>query len=297
MQKMLFLTGSEKRRKLQADMHLPQCTMIFCSAAATLSWARAVTIALLFPFLFGVPCRSWATEVAGYYEGTWAGLPAAQIRLGITETGSHYRLHVAVESRGLPRWFTKFRTDVTVEGELTAAGEAIPQRYDGVYDLRKRHARHVSLLFRATDQGLLVERGPDDTSTKPPLAEQYRRDVLDPLSALFMIRKHLEAAKADPFKLPIFDGARRFNVANVPARDPVTGLRLTHLTLEPIAGFHGESSDEGDPDSAPRPAEATFTADDTALPDSFRVNIAWFPFVVHLVKRCADFDSCQPPPD
>ena len=44
-----------------------------------------------------------------------------------------------------------------------------------------------------------AERGPGDTSKKPPLAEEFRKNVLDPLSALTAIRHELRRGNRASF--------------------------------------------------------------------------------------------------
>ena len=143
--------------------------------------------------------------------------------------------------------------------------------------------------FRGHAGATIADRGPDDTSRKPPLAEAFRRNSVDPLSALERIREELRTARpGGSFTVPVYDGARRFDViAKVlpgkGANDPK--LRL-QLMLSPIAGFKGEASDDGDPDSAPRPVEVTISDDARLLPLSMQVSVAYLPLVVELAKSC-----------
>ncbi|MGH7124420.1 MAG: DUF3108 domain-containing protein, partial [Stellaceae bacterium] len=203
-----------------------------------------------------------AEEVAAFYRTTWAGLPAAEVRLGLGDTPSDYRHEIRIETQGLPHWLTKFRADAVGEGTLARDGSAMPARYDARYDLRKRRDQHLSLRFVEREGEVVAQRTDADTSRKPLLAEMHRRDVLDPIAALAFIRQHLrvKAPKSgDAFTIPVFDDARRFDVAvrviAVGGEEEDT-IRLG-LTLKPIAGFKGESSEDGDPDSAPRPVDLT----------------------------------------
>src|SRR5579871_4198481 len=93
----------------------------------------------------GIACLAGAAqaeEVAAFYRATWAGLPAAEVRLGLGDTASDYRHEIRIETQGLPRWLTKFRADAVGEGKLTGNGRATPARYDARYDLRKRRDQH-----------------------------------------------------------------------------------------------------------------------------------------------------------
>jgi len=98
----------------------------------------------------------------------------------------------------------------------------------------------------------------------PLLAEAFRKNAVDPLSALERIRAALRAPERDgSFKIPVYDGARRFDIVGrvLPKTNPADGIIRAELTLRPIAGFKGETSEDGDPDDAPRKVELTVTDD------------------------------------
>ena len=258
--------------------------------------ARPVTGLALALVIGGVADIARAEELAAFYRATWAGLPAAEIRLGLGDTPSDYRHEIRIDTQGVPRWFTKFRADVVGEGKLAENGNATPARYDAHYDLRKRRNQLASLRFVEREGKRVAERAPDDTSRKPMLAEIHRRDVLDPIAALASIRQHLRVKppKADDgFTIAVFDGARRFDVAVrvVAVGGEEDTIRLA-LTLKPIAGFKGESSDDGDPDNAPRPVDLALSNDARLLPLTLRVRIAFLPVWVQLDHVCASFATC-----
>jgi Protein of unknown function (DUF3108) len=239
-----------------------------------------------------------AEEVAAFYRASWAGLPAAEMRLAFSDGGAGYRDEIHIETKGLIRLFTKFRGGAVAEGRLDDNGSAAPSRYDALYDLRKRHGSRISLRFVARHGAVVAERTAADTSRKPPIDEAYRRNVADPLSALASIRHELKVSPPKPgghFKVPVYDGARRFDVAvaviAVGGDEKLVRLRLT---LVPIAGFKGGSSDDGDPDDAPRPMDVAFTNDAALMPVSIRVSVAYLPLVVRFEHRCESFAACAP---
>jgi hypothetical protein len=145
----------------------------------------------------------------------------------------------------------------------------------------------------------VAERGPDDTSRKPPLAEAFRRDTVDPLSAFERIREAVRAARETGrrgFTVPVYDGARRFDMVGrvLPLSSGGDHAVQVLLRLHPIAGFRGESSDDGDPDSAPRPARLTVSDDARLLPLSVEVKIYYLPLVVRLDHLCSTPAACRP---
>jgi hypothetical protein len=92
------------------------------------------------------------------------------------------------------------------------------------------------MQFVSRTGGTIAERGPDDTSRKPPLAEAFRKNAVDPLSALERIRAALRAPDHDgSFKIPVYDGARRFDIVGrvLPKTNPADGIIRAELTLRP----------------------------------------------------------------
>ena len=228
-------------------------------------------------------------DVKALYHASWAGLPAGDIRLTLRDDGSAYRDEIAIRTVGLPRLVTRFRGTAVSDGRLAAA--PLPRQYEALYDLRKSRDKRLSMNFvrRLPSAAAIAERGQGDTSSKPPLAERYRTNVLDPLSALTAIRLELRRGNRGAFAIPVYDGARRFDVLArvLPKRGGDPALRL-ELTLAPIAGFKGETSSDGDPDDAPRPVALTFSDDPLLMPLSMSVSLYYLPLVVELTRRCSD---------
>jgi hypothetical protein len=233
-----------------------------------------------------------ADDIVALYRAQWAGLPAAHIKLTLHEGPDGYRNEIAIGSEGLPRLVTKFRGSAVAEGKNTASSPA-PTRYDANYDLRKRKDRQLRMAFVARGGAIVAERGPGDSSRKPELAEPFRRNVLDPLSVITAIRAALRRGES-AFTVPVYDGSRRFDaiVRVQPRNAKGPGIHLA-LSLHAIAGFKGESSDDGDPDDAPRPVSLTLSDDARLLPLEMSVPIWFFPLDVSLVRVCAADTPCE----
>jgi hypothetical protein len=236
-----------------------------------------------------------ATQVSALYQAYWAGMPAGEIRLTLQEDAGTYRDQIEIRTVGLPRLATRFQGAAVSEGRLPAAvatakpGEPAPVLYDARYDLHKKHDRRLVMRFDARSDGAVVaDRGLGDTSKKPPLPAGFRTNVLDPLTALSAIRDELRRGKRAAFSVPVYDGARRFdvNARVLPKRPDDPALHL-QLTLAPIAGFKGESSDDGDPDDAPRPVAVSMSDDQRLMPLSMSVSLYYLPLTVQLSRWCA----------
>jgi hypothetical protein len=254
-----------------------------------------IGIALLV-LVYPIPGMAVETgEIAASYDVTWAGLPAGEVRLSLHQSGNDYRDRIVIASKGLSRWITKFSADGVAEGSLPIKGPPMPLRYDAHYDLHKRRDNRINLHHADHGDGLIAERGAEDTSHKPPLAALFRHNVLDPLSALAFLRHELQVNRPAnrQFMVPVFDGARRFDVTvNVLSSGAADHLIRLRLTLRPIAGFKGETSEDGDPDSAPRPVDLVLTDDGALLPVSLRVSIAYLPLQVRFDQRCDSLETC-----
>jgi hypothetical protein len=146
--------------------------------------------------------------------------------------------------------------------------------------------------FVARGGAVIAERLPGDTSRKPVLAEQFRRNVIDPISAIIAVEGAVRRGET-AFTVPVYDGARRFDtVGYLLPRDPSEpGIHLA-LTLKAIAGFKGESSDDPDPDDAPRPVKLVLSDDTQLTPLLLSFPIYYVPLEVTLVRVCAGEASC-----
>ena len=261
------------------------------SRCGRFGWVFAAALSLA---TGAAPAR--AGEVVAIYTAYWAGLPAAEIRLRLRDGDAAYHNEIEISTKGLPQLVTHFKTTASAEGRLAAGRLAAPSRYDAVYDLRQRRDRRVSMRFTPRGSAVIAERGPDDTSTKPPLAETFRSNTVDPLTAFERIRGVLRGAQPPdkPFVIPVYDGARRFDIVGriLPKAEAREGALRVELTLRPIAGFKGETSEDGDPDTAPRKVDLLVTDDERAVPLSITVPIFFMPFVVLFERLCPTAETC-----
>lgn len=231
--------------------------------------------------------------MSALYRATWAGLPAAEIRLTLHDDAGAYRDEIAIGSEGLSWLVTHFRGVAVSQGRIDPRGHPAPASYQSTYDLRRRKNRQLRMEFVARDGAVIAERGAGDTSRKPELKEPFRRNVIDPLSVVTLIRAAVRRGETQ-FTIPVYDGARRFNAEiRVLPRDPHDpGVHLA-LMLRAIAGFKGESSDDGDPDDAPRPVALTLSDDGRLVPLSMTVKIWFLPLTATLQRICTAADPCR----
>jgi hypothetical protein len=262
------------------------------------AWRLAPLRVILAAVAFALAVKPAEGEgFVGLYAAYWAGLPAAQVRISARESSERYSDRIDIRTVGLPWLFTRFRTTARARGRFADGGSAEPLRYDALFDLRRAKDRRITLRFLAKKGGFYAERGPGDTSDEGQMAEAFRRNALDPLSAFASIREALlrnGRSKQRSFIVPVYDGRRRFDVRG--HIDPTSGkngspFEVT-LTLSPIAGFKGRTARDIDPDNAPRPVLLKVTSDARLAPLSMRVSLYYLPLVVELVRFCRVSDGC-----
>ena len=236
-----------------------------------------------------------AARFTALYSASWAGVSAGEIRLSLDDGGSAYSGQIDIRTVGLPRLFTHFRTTARAAGRILAGGPADPVRYDAVYDLHKRRGRHISMRFVAHGGAVVAVRGPGDSSHEKILAETFRKNVVDPLSAFERIRQALDEARRahrDRFRVPVYDGKRRFDIMGRVEPGGDKGALRVALILRPIAGFKKNPGNE-DPEDAPRPVRLVVTDDTRLLPLSVTVSVWYLPLVVRFERLCPAPDRCK----
>jgi hypothetical protein len=238
-----------------------------------------------------------AEGFVAHYTAYWAGLPAAQIRLELSAEAAAYHDAIEIRSEGLPRLITHFRATAQAGGRLVPDRPAEPQHYDAFYDVRKWRNSRIAMRFVERDGALVAERSAEDTSRKALLAEKYRRDIVDPLTAFESVRAKIATHDAAPnteFVVPVYDGTRRFDVIGhiLPKSEQTPGQLRIALNLRPIAGFKGQSKIDGDPDDAPRPVAVTLTNDGRLLPLSMTLRVFFLPLVIQLDRVCPSTKAC-----
>jgi hypothetical protein len=225
------------------------------------------------------------------YSATWGGGAAADIRLHLDDTGGAFHNRLDIETVGLARFLSGFRASATSAGQ-TASDDVLPLAYDAVYDSKRKREKRVRLNFVPSGDGSVAEEGPENTSTDPLLPEQFRRDVIDPLSCITVIRRLVRERaidRAKGFAIAVYDGRRRFDVEGSVAaietlrwgRSKVEAMTL-RLMLRPVAGFEGEGDDGYRPDANAREVLVTVTNDSRAIPLRMSVAIAYVPAVISL---------------
>jgi hypothetical protein len=225
------------------------------------------------------------------YSATWGGGAAADIRLHLEDQGGAFHNRLDIETVGLARLLSGFRASATSAGQAVS-DDVMPLAFDATYDSRKKRDKRIRLNFVPSGSGLLAEEGPENTSKDPLLPARFRRDVIDPLSCITVIRRLVREHSIDRargFSIAVYDGKRRFDVeGSVAAVETLRwgGRRIEAMTLRlllrPVAGFDGESEGDYQPDANTREVLLAVTNDARAIPLRMSVAIAYVPAVISL---------------
>jgi hypothetical protein len=224
------------------------------------------------------------------YSATWGGGTAADIRLVIDESDGRFHNRLDLETVGLARLLSGFRMRASSIGQSDVE-EVAPRAFDAVYDSRKKRDKRIALNFVRQPDGSIAEEGPENTSTDPVIAAEFRRDVIDPLSCITAVRRLVRDGinRGTAFTLAVYDGKRRFDVeGKVEAIEKLRWGKRTvealslRLLLRPVAGFDGESDDGYKPDANTRELHVSVTNDHRAIPLRLSVPIAYVPAVIVL---------------
>jgi hypothetical protein len=142
----------------------------------------------------------------------------------------------------------------------------------------------------------ITKRGKPD-STKVP--EELRKNVTDPLTALFQLRDHVAAAGAhEPFKAGVFDGRRRYELeARVAGHERawVAGSNRqvvrVKMTLTLLAG--SDLDDVVDGDDRSLALELLLSDDQRLLPLRMELLDTTPAASIELLQDCSGSAGCQ----
>ncbi len=176
---------------------------------------------------------------------SFLGMTVGRVELSAADIGGDLAQSFSVETSGLVRRLTGFRSEATALSRLD--GAKLATRSFDTFSENKRATREVAV--RWDERGRVVDleslkRGRPDASEVPP---ELRNDTIDPLTAIPTIRVWLAGVRDEgsgETTIAVFDGRRRYDLDVVLnerrtaafADGPTPILDVT-VDLRPIAGF------------------------------------------------------------
>jgi Protein of unknown function (DUF3108) len=174
--------------------------------------------------------RSAAKFDAAYTATLW-GIPIGRVSWTIEIDGDRFSAAASGETSGLARIFS-YGHGVAASHGVTAEKRAVASDFDVSYALAESSDR-IRILFRGGKAKEYLSHPPKPDPNRVPLTEAYRKNVVDPMTAL-LIRVPGEGTVLEPSacerKIHVFDGHMRYD------------LQLAFKQLEPVraqAGYQG----------------------------------------------------------
>ncbi len=245
------------------------------------------------------------------------GVHIADFLAEFDESHASYRTVLTMETRGLARWFQDFRAEVTGYGTMvmeTGPGPTpVPQQfdsswaatefassltiaYDPVTGLALPHQRTFNPL---TGEDIALEdlEWNRDRDPPPPVPDDLRIGVFDPMAAFVAARRHILDTRSSEFRVPIYDGRRRYDIVGEVEAPRTFWIKSQDVELvpviagvDPVFGFDEERMvrvREGR-------GKILFSPDDRFIPVQVIFEGMTLPSVMNLTADClVDQLTCQ----
>ena len=251
------------------------------------------------------------------YDLKIGGVHMADFLAEFDESDSNYRTVLTMETRGLARWFQDFRAEVTGHGTMviqTGRGlTPVPRQFDRAWAATEFASTLTIAYDPVTGLALPEERvfnpltGEDiamedlewnrDREAPPPVPDNLRIGVFDPMAAFVAARRHILNTGTNEFRIPIYDGRRRYDlVGTVEAprsfwiKSKDVELVPVIASIDPVFGFDEERTDRIREGSG----KLLFSPDDRFIPVQVVLEGMALSSVMNLTADCrVDDATCQ----
>lgn len=145
------------------------------------------------------------------YLIAWSGITIGRINVVAREDEKTYFMQIDTKTRGVGSLVSDEASVITIEGTKDANGNYIPRRYKA----RPHHEGQRNITELTYDEkGNIVNRlrnPDDDPAWRPPVAFKQINTATDTVTASFLLRRMLYAARENPaatVSTRTYDGAR-----------------------------------------------------------------------------------------
>jgi hypothetical protein len=280
------------------------------------------TLPLLAALFFGSSFPASASPLVQSERLTYnvmlGGLHVGDALVSIEQDESGYTTTMKMTARGVASWIQNFRADLKGRGNFvnTAAAdgrlEIIPQAFirqwsagevasdmTMTFDPQTGEASVEERLFNPlTGEVLKREDMPWNKRREKlkPVPSDLRKNALDPMAAFVAARSQLMAqgltgTAPKTFRVPIYDGARRYDLVGKTGPVRVVSIngverRLLPVTakIEPVFGFNRESEER----MRESEGKFLFTPDARFIPVQLIVGNDMFTSVMNLAADCSE---------
>ena len=148
------------------------------------------------------------------------GIPAGRLAINGSRNETHYSAAGVLETTGLAAMLRKVRYTARVNGAITS--RLVPAHYTETADTPSRNT--VFNMTYANGTPVKVKRTPPRPPKVRDVAPATQGGTLDPLSALYLVLRDVDAGAACNFSTFMFDGARRTRVSIGPPEPDGEGV-------------------------------------------------------------------------
>lgn len=211
-------------------------------------------------------------EFSACYVASWNGITFANLSYSMASARGYY-ISLHFETKGLAEEFSKARVSAASTGTHGGRKGPRPARFDVVDGWEAFGKIRTTLTFSDNSVTTRIRPAPP----KLPVRKAMTRGTIDPLSALYHLRKSARRALKGgrpAFVFPVYDGAKRYDVhATLGSRRAIksgSGYRpvvLVTAKISPVAGF---DTDERRQFTA-RPMEIFLSTDALFVPVEVRM--------------------------
>lgn len=129
-----------------------------------------------------------------------------------------YRVETTLRTQGMADWFTSFRQRSLSEGEI--AGGSLRPRLHSQQGVWRGDPRQLEIRYDGLRPTSVKLDPPDDPADRDPVPEALWGGTVDPISAVLFVNQGANAA-APPctWRVPVFDGRRRYDLAFTPVAE------------------------------------------------------------------------------
>jgi len=288
----------------------------------TALYARTVDLALAAAFVWpfaGTPALAASQAERLTYDIMFGGLLVGDMMVVLNQSEAGYKTELHVKSRGMMERFVDARAQVHGEGNFTGlafnaapATEALlPARYEtqwhaeDVISTRRvsfhpetrlaeatRELRHPVTGKPVTEEELgWNDDDDDDDDDDREVPAAMRTKVFDPMAAFVAARRKVAEGGVSEFRVPVYDGRRRYDVVGAVGEAKPYTIRNVERTLIPIAttlspvfGF----SERGISRVAEAEGRILFTTDGRFIPVQVMVSNNFGTAVMNLTGDCRE---------
>lgn len=233
------------------------------------------------------------------YGVYFAGIPVGDLAVRLIPQPGGYRSELDFGARGLLDRLLALRGSAAAVGLWAPDAAPATTGYHAAYS-RRAEPREVAVRFdperRAATEVTMHKNGEPRASEVP---EELRVGVVDPLTAIFELRRRVALALgdgADTFTVAVFDGRRRYDIGGkmrgrttIDSDGKVVPVIEVALNFMPVAGF----DEEGDDRTQPLHITASLSDDPALLPLRLTGDAAGLPWVINLSEVCAEAEACR----